>query len=80
MAYKNIFTKRFLPFHEKAAKIPWKEVSLPLRTVMLSMLRLSGLGFLVNAILLIAYPVVKYSSPHSVYIFIIPSIALIYCI
>jgi hypothetical protein len=79
MAFKSIFSSKYLPFHEQAAARPWNEIENPLKLVILSLLRLGGLGFLIIAILLLAFPVVTYFNQNKFYQFSIPVLALIYC-
>ncbi len=79
MAFKNLFSDKFLPFHEQAAGKRWHEIENPLKLVILTLLRLIGLGFLIISILLIVCPVVNYFIPNIFYKFSIPVIALIYC-
>ena len=79
MAFKNLFSTRFLLFHEKAANKQWDEIDTSLKLVILSLLRLSGLGFLIISILLLAFPIINYFVPNILYKYSIPIIALIYC-
>ena len=79
MAFRSLFSNKFLPFHEKAADKPWNEIENPLKLVILSFMRLSGLGFLIISILLIVCPIVNYFVPNVFYKYTIPVIALIYC-
>ena len=79
MAYKNLFAVKFLPFHETAAGKKWNEIENPLKLVILTLLRISGLGFLIIAILLLVFPVVNYFNPDSFIKYSIPVVALIYC-
>lgn len=78
MAVKNLLSTKFLPFHEKAANKPWDEIDNPLKQVILTLLRLAGLGFLIIAILLLVFPIVNYFIPNNFYKYSIPVIALIY--
>lgn len=80
MAGKCFFSNKFLPFHEKAAAKPWNEIEDPLKLVILSFLRLGGLGFLIISILLMVCPMVNYFMQNIFYKYSIPVIALIYCI
>lgn len=80
MAFKNLFSTKFLPFHEKAAGKQWGEIENPLKLVILSFLRLAGLGFLLVSILMIVCPIVNYFAPNIFYKYLIPVVALIYCI
>jgi hypothetical protein len=79
MAFKSIFADKYLPFHEQTAARPWNEIENPLKLVILSLLRLGGLGFLVIAILLLVFPVVTYFVPNKFIQYSIPVIAFIYC-
>ena len=79
MAFKNISSDKFLPFQEDAAKRPWGEVDHSLQIVILALLRLAGLGFLIIAILLLAFPIINYLNPSTFYMFAIPLLALVYC-
>lgn len=79
MAFKSLFATKYLPFQEKAANKPWEEIGSGLQLVILSLLRLSGLGFLVIAVLLITFPVINYLIPGRFYKYSIPVTALIFC-
>jgi hypothetical protein len=79
MAVKNLFSNKFLPFHEKAANKRWDEIDNSLKLVILTLLRLIGLGFLIISILLLVFPTVNYYNPNRFYKYLIPSLALIYC-
>ncbi len=80
MALKSFLSGKFLPFQEQAAGRPWDEIEGPLKFLILSFLRLVGLGFLVISILLMIFPVVNYFLPGIFYKYSIPCVALIYCI
>ena len=79
MAFKNMFSKKFLPFHEKAVNRPWDEIDNPLKTVILTLLRLIGMGFLTISILLLIFPIMNYFNPNKFYKYSIPVVALIFC-
>jgi hypothetical protein len=79
MAVKSLFSAKFLPFHEKAAKKPWDEIDNSLKLVILTLLRITGMGFLIISILLLACPLINYFIPNNFYKFSIPIISLIYC-
>ena len=79
MAVKNLFSNKFLPFHEKAANKRWDEIDNSLKLVILTLLRLIGLGFLIISILLLVFPIVNYYNPNRFYKYLIPGLALIYC-
>jgi hypothetical protein len=79
MSVKNLFSDKFLPFHEKASGKRWDEIDNSLKLVILTLLRLAGLGFLIISILLLVFPVVNYLNPNRFYKYLIPGLALIYC-
>lgn len=79
MAFKNLSSKQYLPFHEQATKKKWTELDSSLQTLILSLMRLIGFGFLIVALLLIVCPVVNYFIPNLFYKFAVPTFALIFC-
>jgi len=79
MAFKCLFANKFLPFHEKAVGKRWDELENPLKLVILSFLRLAGLGFLIISILLIVCPIVNYFIPNMFYKYAVPAMALLFC-
>jgi hypothetical protein len=78
MALKGLLNKKFLPFHEKAAEKLWEEIDHPLQQVILSFMRITGLGFLIISVLLIVCAVVNYFMQGMFYRLFIPCIALIF--
>ncbi len=79
MAYKNLSAQRFLPFHEKAAGRSWDDLDVGIRSIVIALMNVAGLGFLVVAFLLIAAPIVDWFSPSGFLRYGIPSISLVYC-
>ncbi|MCX6255081.1 MAG: hypothetical protein NTV31_11475 [Bacteroidia bacterium] len=79
MAFKNLFSNKYLLFYEKAANKRWDEIDNPLKLVILTFMRLAGLGFLIISILLLVFPIVSYFNPNTFYKYLIPIVALIYC-
>lgn len=79
MAVKCFVTKKFLPFHEEASGKKWQEMDKPLQQVILALTKVSGLGFLVTAILLIVFPFVNYFRGDSFVKFAIPLISFGFC-
>ncbi len=79
MAVKNLFSTEFLPFHEKASGKPWDEIDNSLKLVILTLLRLAGLGFLIIAVLLLVFPIINYFIPNNFYKYSIPIVALLFC-
>jgi H+/Cl- antiporter ClcA len=79
MAFKTLSSRKFLPFHEEAYGKPWEDVDEKLRPVFIALLRISGLGFLAVALLMLTFPVVDYIQPNAYLKYAIPSVALIFC-
>lgn len=79
MALKTMSSRKYLPFHEQAAGKSWGDIEPPLKPVILSLMRLGGLGFLVTGILLVTCPVVSYITGETFYKYFIPGVALVFC-
>jgi hypothetical protein len=79
MAYKNLSSKRFIAFHAKAATIPWDSINKPLQSVILALMKVSGLGFLVTALLLLVFPIVNYFRQDGFIKYSIPTVSIIFC-
>jgi hypothetical protein len=79
MAVKLLFSKKFLPFHEAAYGKNWEDVDLKLQPVIIALMKISGLGFLMVAILLSAFLVYNYFMPDSFLKYSIPLVALFFC-
>ena len=79
MATKSLFAKQYLVFHEKAAATEWTEIENRLQNVILALLKISGLGFLVTALLLLIFPIVNYFVQDEFIRYSIPFLAFIFC-
>ena len=79
MAYKSLLANKYLTFHEKAASIEWKEIDERLQYVILTLLRISGLGFLMIALLMFIFPIVNYFIHDEFVRYSIPFLAFIFC-
>jgi hypothetical protein len=79
MAYKNIQAKKFLPFHQESAGRSWESIDIPLQNVIITILRISGLGFLVVSILLISLPIVNYFKRDVLYQISVPVLSILFC-
>jgi hypothetical protein len=79
MAFKSIFSKEFLPFHEAAAGRTWDSIDKPVQNVIMTILRISGLGFLVVFLLMVVFPVVNFFEPNPIIKYSVPLISSIYC-
>ena len=80
MAYKSFSARKYLPFHEQAAGQPWDRVDNDLQQVILTLLRQSGLGFLVIGLLIALFPALSFLRPDPVTKYLIPAIAFVYCV
>jgi FtsH-binding integral membrane protein len=79
MAVKSLLSKKFISFHEQAAGKPLDNLDKPLQLVILTIMKVSGLGFFVVAILLIVFPIVNYFRRDEFIKYAIPLISIIYC-
>lgn len=79
MAYKSFFSKKFLPFHEETSGKSWESIDKSLQFVIITMLRISGLGFFVVALLLTVFPFVNYFISDNFVKYAIPLISFMYC-
>jgi hypothetical protein len=80
MALKSLRATKFLPFHEAAAAQPWSELGTGLQAVILSLLRLSGMGFLIVAVQLGVAAVAVNFRPSLVVTWVLPLISLVFCV
>jgi len=80
MAIKTLFAERLLPFHEQASGISWDKLDKPLQTVILTVIHISGLGFLVVFLLLTIFPAVNYFVHDNFVTYSIPVISMIFCL
>jgi hypothetical protein len=80
MAKKSILSKKFLPFHEQAVGKFWEEIETSVQQLILTLMKLVGLGFLINAIMLTVFPIIELYFPCVFFRYSIPSIAIIFCI
>jgi hypothetical protein len=79
MAIKTLSAKKFLPFHEKAAATDWNTIDRPLQLVIITLLRISGLGFCIAFLFLTIFPIVNFLKPVPELTFLIPIIPFIFC-
>jgi hypothetical protein len=79
MAVNNLFAKEYLGFHKNATKKSWAEVDQSMQYVIIFLMRLTGLGFFMTAILLIVFPIVNLFAPSFVGTFLTPLVALVFC-
>jgi hypothetical protein len=78
MAYSTIFSKKYLPFHEQAAGMKWEEHGPGLQATILTLLRLSGLGFLVVGLMLVVLPILNYFEYSLILAISVPILALVF--
>ncbi len=79
MALKSMLSKKYLPFHEAAAGKLWDSIDKPLQNVILTILKISGLGFFVVFLLLVVFPSVNFFNHNTFIKYSIPIISSIYC-
>ena len=79
MAYKNIFSKKFISFHQQTAGKSLNDLDEGLQMVIISLMRVSGLGFLIVALLLIVFPVINYFGNNLLIRFSIPALSFVFC-
>jgi len=79
MAFKNLFSKKYLLFHEKAADKAWEELDTRLQYVISALMMISGLGFLMTGLLLLIFPVVNHFMHNEFLRYSIPVVSLIFC-
>ncbi len=80
MAYKNMFSNRFIAFQEKAAGKSWDEIEKGIQSVLIALMRVSGLGFLVVALLLMVFPLAAYPGNNAFVQYAVPIVSLLYCL
>jgi hypothetical protein len=79
MAVKSILSKKYLPFHEEAACKPWESIDKPIQNVIITILRISGLGFFIVFLVLTIFPIINYFRPDPFIKYSIPIISFIFC-
>jgi hypothetical protein len=79
MAAKIFFSSKFLPFQQEAYGREWESIDPKLQEVILTLLKLSGLGFLIIGIVLIVCPVYLYFTLNTFIRFLIPILSLPFC-
>jgi 4-amino-4-deoxy-L-arabinose transferase-like glycosyltransferase len=79
MAYKTLFSKKFVEFHEKASGATWESIDIKLQSVILALMRVSGLGFLIAAIIFIAFPIINCFIHDDFITCTVPSVGLVFC-
>ncbi len=80
MAIKTLTADAWLPFHEEAAGKEWSSVDRPLQLVIMTLLRISGLGFVTTYLYLIIFPIFNFLRPVPVFKFLVPVIPFVFCL
>ena len=80
MAFKSLVSKRFILFHEKASGVSWADLDSRLQKVILALMKVSGLGFFIVALILLVFPVVNYLNPDEFLRYAVPSLAFVFCL
>ncbi len=79
MAVKNLSAKEYLGFHKDVTKKSWSDVDQSMQYVIIFLMRLTGLGFLMTAILLTVFPIVNLFAPSFIGMYLTPMVALVFC-
>ena len=79
MAYTTMFSKKYLPFHEQASGKKWEELGSSLQATILTLLKLSGLGFLTVGLLITVFPIINSIHPDLLTMVAMTALALIFC-
>jgi hypothetical protein len=79
MVYISFFSKEFLPLHKEASGKSLVSVDKSLQFVIVTILRISGLGFFVVGLLLTVFPIVNYFISDNFVKYAIPIISFMYC-
>jgi hypothetical protein len=79
MAYTAMFARRYLPFHEEGAGMKWEEHGPNLQATILTLVNLSGLGFLVVGLMLVVLPILNRFDRSLVLAVSVPILALVFC-
>ena len=80
MAWKGLFARTWLPFHSAAAETSWDALSPRLRALLLFQVRMVGLGFLVEFLLLAAVPISLFRRPDLLVTLAVFGIGTTFCI
>jgi FtsH-binding integral membrane protein len=80
MAYKSLFSNTFIPFHEEAAGTSLDKLDDKVHRVILTLMKTTGLGFLVVALLLLVFPIINFFQPSPLIQYGIPLISALYCV
>ena len=79
MAVNNLFAKEYLGFHKNVTKKSWSDVDRSMQFVIIFLMRLTGLGFLMTAILLTVFPIVNLFASSFIGTYLTPMVALVFC-
>jgi len=79
MAGKNLFSGRLLPFHEKAAGVGWDTVDERMKVLLITLMRVSGLGFLGVGIAMATLPIGSALENSRWGLWLASAIGFIYC-
>jgi hypothetical protein len=80
MAYKNLFSRQYLPFHARASGLAWESLEKRLQAVIIVLMRITGLGFLITGLQLILSAIAYYFAPSPILLFAPPVAATVFCI
>lgn len=80
MALESLSARGFLNFHTAAAGEPWTALGDGLQAVIVSLLRLSGMGFLIVGLQLVVVSIAVNLHPGLVVAVALPCLALLFCV
>lgn len=80
MAWKGLSAREWLPFHARAAGAEWRSLTPRLRLVLLFLVRIGGLGFLIQFLLLTAAAASLVWSPDPKVVLPVLGVGTTYCI
>jgi hypothetical protein len=80
MAWKGLSAREWLPFHATAAGAEWRSLTPRLRSVLLFLVRIGGLGFLIQFLLLAAVPASLVWGPDPQFVLLVLGSGSLYCV
>lgn len=78
VSLKFLSAKEFFPYHKEASKMEWNEISKPLQTIILAVMRMAGLGILFASLTIIFYSGFIFLNSNSNIKYFVPIVSLIF--
>jgi len=79
MSIKNLTAKTFLPFHAQAIGKPWDQIDKQFQYLIQTLMKLTGMGFLVVALILLVLPISNIFIKSSIVTFLVPVTSGLFC-